>query len=177
MAKAILFHSHNKMTKKQYISYDDVSNVIMPSIFRQLANDEFKPDVIVGLTRGGLVPAVHCSHYYDVPMVTLHFALRDHPREDDIDEIERLVNSGKRVLIVDEICDGGHTLRKIHDVLFASYQNMVTAAPIDTEVLPMQLKYAVMVHNLACEEFEPDYWGMTVNKMEDPVWLVYPWEY
>lgn len=165
------------MTKKQYISYDDVSNGIMPSIFRQLANDEFKPQVIVGLTRGGLVPAVHCSHYYDVPMVTLHVALRDHPREDPVHEIEGLVNSGKRVLIVDEICDGGHTLRKIHDTLFQSYQSMVNASPVDVEILPMQVKYAVMVHNLGCTEFEPDYWGMEINKTEDPVWIVMPWEY
>ena len=170
------------MTKKQYISYDDVSNVIMPSIFRQLANDEFKPDVVVGLTRGGLVPAVHCSHYYDVPMVTLHVALRDHPREDPVHEIEDLVNSGKRVLIVDEICDGSHTLRKIHDALFKSYEAMVNslpvvAYPVEDEIPPMQVKYAVMVHNLGCTEFEPDYYGMEVNKTENPVWLVYPWEY
>ena len=41
------------------------------SIAMQLFKDEWRPDYIVGITRGGLVPAVLLSHATDIPMKTL----------------------------------------------------------------------------------------------------------
>ena len=46
-------------------------------IIRDMAQDNWKPDYIVGLTRGGLVPATMLSHYLNVPMHTLHVSFRD----------------------------------------------------------------------------------------------------
>jgi hypoxanthine phosphoribosyltransferase len=46
-------------------------------IIRAMNHDGFRPDYIVGLTRGGLVPAVMLSHYLDVPMHSLGVSLRD----------------------------------------------------------------------------------------------------
>ena len=34
--------------------------------------DNFRPDYIVGLARGGLVPAVKLSHYLDIPIYALN---------------------------------------------------------------------------------------------------------
>ena len=39
---------------------------------------DWRPDYIVGLTRGGLIPAVWLSEYLDIPMHTLEVKLRDH---------------------------------------------------------------------------------------------------
>ena len=38
---------------------------------------DWRPDYIVGLTRGGLIPATIISHTMGVPMQTLKVALRD----------------------------------------------------------------------------------------------------
>ena len=46
-------------------------------IIRAMNHDGFRPDYIVGLTRGGLVPAVMLSHYLNVPMHSLGVSLRD----------------------------------------------------------------------------------------------------
>ena len=40
-------------------------------IARDIAITNWRPDYVVGLTRGGLIPAVLLSHYFDVPMHTL----------------------------------------------------------------------------------------------------------
>ena len=46
-------------------------------ILRKMNQDGWRPDYIVGLTRGGLIPAVMLSHYLEVPMHTLKVSLRD----------------------------------------------------------------------------------------------------
>ena len=40
-------------------------------IAMQMYKDNWRPDYIVGITRGGLVPAVMLSHMTDIPMHTL----------------------------------------------------------------------------------------------------------
>ena len=40
---------------------------LVSKIAREIAIGDWKPDYIVGLTRGGLIPAVMLSHYLDVP--------------------------------------------------------------------------------------------------------------
>jgi uncharacterized protein len=153
---------------KHYITYEDMCQKHLANIFRAMANDQFKPDVVVGITRGGLVPAVHASHYYDVPLKTVHISLRDHATTESLADVVALVNAGKKVLVVDDICDEGATLRHIHDELMSKYNGT-----IDT----MAVKYAVLVHNLGGTEFEPDYCGEEINKVENPVWVVFPYEY
>jgi hypoxanthine phosphoribosyltransferase len=154
---------------KYYITYEDMVSKHLPTIFRQMANDQFKPDVVVGITRGGLVPAVHASHYFDVPLRTVHISLRDHPNTESLDSINTLLLEGKKILFVDEICDEGETLRKIHSEMMNG--------PAVYEQLVHNLKYAVMVHNVAGQEFEPDYVGEEINKLETPVWVCFPFEY
>ena len=46
-------------------------------IIRQVHLSNFHPDYIVGITRGGLMPALMISHYLKVPMYTLDVSLRD----------------------------------------------------------------------------------------------------
>jgi hypoxanthine phosphoribosyltransferase len=154
---------------KQYITYEDGFKKQMDSIFRQAAKDQFKPDMVVGITRGGLIPAVHASHYYDVPMRTVHISLRDHPNSESLDAIKTFLLEGKKIMFLDEICDEGHTLRVIHDEMMAG--------PAVYKDLAHNLKYAVLVHNIAGKDFYPDYVGEEIDKVEKPVWIVYPWEY
>ena len=51
-------------------SYTDVQiDALIHDIIRQMNNDTWKPDYIVGLTRGGLVPALKISHYLSISRV------------------------------------------------------------------------------------------------------------
>lgn len=162
-------------------------------IIRAMAQESFTPDYIVGITRGGLVPATMISHYLDVPMHTLNVSLRDGqlgpesnlwmaedafgyvPKEernstDDASDRHRRSN----ILIVDDINDSGRTLNWIKD------DWMSGCMPNDTEVWNSvwhhNVRFAVMVHNQPSEFKDPDYVGMEINKQETPCWVVFPWE-
>ncbi len=151
---------------KRYLSYDDMHDMLNV-MYRQMALDPYKPDVVVGLVRGGLIPAVHVSHYYDVPLVAFKYSLRDHPGTDSFSKITNLIDQGLRILIVDDICDEGHTL---HDIM---EQLNKYDGPAGTK----EIRTAVLQHNLGATLFSPDYCGEEINKVEKPEWIVYPWEY
>lgn len=61
------------MNNIEKVYYDDVHiKEMIGNITMQMhRGGVWKPDYIVGLTRGGLVPAVYLSHYLNVPMETL----------------------------------------------------------------------------------------------------------
>jgi hypoxanthine phosphoribosyltransferase len=59
-----------------------------------------KYNMIAGVTRGGLVPAVILSHWLDIPML----AMTKHDKFD---------NHGDGVLVIDEIYDTGDTTKQI----------------------------------------------------------------
>jgi hypoxanthine phosphoribosyltransferase len=174
------------MIKKRYLGYTDMHDMLNV-MYRQMALDEYKPDIVVGLVRGGMIPAVHVSHYYDVPMVAFKYSLRDHPGADPIEKLVEVIRSNKRVLIVDDICDEGHTLHEIHQQLethLANARDMATAVAeangydVDLETYDMaRIRVAVLQHNLGATLFSPDYSGEEINKIEKPEWIVYPWEY
>ena len=63
--------------KKRSISWFEYQ-ALVGKIARDIAVSDWKPDYVVGVTRGGALPAVMLSHYLDVPMHTLKVCLRDH---------------------------------------------------------------------------------------------------
>jgi uncharacterized protein len=157
------------MANKRYVSYDNM-NDMLSNVFRAMAVDGYKPQVVVGLVRGGLVPAVHVSHYFDVPMVAFKYSLRDHAGTDPIEKLAAVLREYADVVIVDDICDEGHTLYEIFD-------NLRQHMPADEHFMIDNVKTAVLQHNLGATLFEPDYAGEEINKVEKPEWLVYPFEY
>jgi hypoxanthine phosphoribosyltransferase len=64
------------MTKKVYYTDKQIDGMVH-DIIRQMNNDNWMPDYVVGLTRGGLNPALKISHYLKIPMETLKVSLRD----------------------------------------------------------------------------------------------------
>ena len=74
-------------------------------------------DLIVGLTRGGLAPAVQFSNENNIRMLALNCSLRDFQSEEkyvkDLEEIKKYDN----ILIIDDIYDSGKTVEKIREDL------------------------------------------------------------
>ena len=64
------------MVHKRYISQHQMKTGVL-DIVTQMYHDEWRPDYIVGVTRGGLIPAVMMSHYTGIKMHTLDVRLRD----------------------------------------------------------------------------------------------------
>ena len=89
----------------------------MGVLCRTMTVDHFEPDVIVGLSRGGLTPGVMLSHWLKKPFKPVKAALRDHPEWEDY--LPR--KSDKRVLIIDDVCDSGETFTKMQETLEPHY--------------------------------------------------------
>lgn len=69
-------------------------------------------DCIIGLKRGGLVPAVHLSHRLNIPMYVADVT-HELSKGDNLSWHDGLLPSipeGQKILIVDDIIDSGYTL-------------------------------------------------------------------
>ena len=121
---------------------------------------------IIGLSRGGCIPATIMSHYLNLPMIPLVVSTRDHAEEmipdfpighgNELSYIDQY-----RFLVVDDINDTGHTFKRVRDI-------MRQRGALYTD-------YAVLIDNEP-SEFEVHYWAKKINKDKDPAWIVYPWE-
>lgn len=164
------------MIKKRYLSYADVHSQVA-ELARQITSDGWTPDYIVGLTRGGLLPAVLLSHWFGVPCNTLKVSLRDGRGESEIncwmsEDAYGYDKEPQRILIVDDINDTGATLEWIKRDWRSSC--MPGDDRWDT-VWHGNVRFAMLVNNLASTT-KIDYAAMEVNKAEEDVWIEFPYE-
>lgn len=143
-------------------------------IIRQMQQEDWKPDYVVGLTRGGLVPANLISQYLDVPLETLKVSFRDSESGPE-SNLWMAVDAyfGKKILIVDDINDTGATLNWIK-------QDWPSGChPTNEKWLTIwggNVRFAVLVDNQNSGFHDIDYSSVEINKAEEDCWIVFPWE-
>ena len=180
------------MIKKHYYNWQDVENACI-NIALQMYKDKWRPDYIVGITRGGNVPATILSNMLGVRGEALKVSLRDATGESEsncwmatdafgyVDEEERAntksrwdIAKRKKILIVDDINDTGATFNWIK-------QDWPAGCLPNEEswktVWHNNVRFATITDNLSSDfNGTVDYSVHEVNKAEQDVWLVYPWE-
>lgn len=150
--------------KKQKLSYTKFTRDIQDAAKEIQESYDF--DFIVGINRGGAVPAIHLSHILNKPVDILNWSLNDKmfPGGNVISySIMGLINEGKKILIVDDILDDGDTLAK----LFREWGNRKTNlnnVKIFTVHYNKNNKHG-LVSDFYMYEHNPKFWQ------------VYPWEY
>jgi hypoxanthine phosphoribosyltransferase len=171
---------------KIYYTWQDVEHQTQ-EILRQLQRDAWMPDYVVGLTRGGLVPANLISQYLEIPMETLKVSLRDDNSQPESNlwmaedayghEVFDPMCSDdgrKKILIVDDINDSGATLNWIKQ----DWQS--SCFPKDKrwkEVWGNTVRVAVLVDNESSKsKLSVSYSAVDLNKAEEDCWIVFPWE-
>ena len=97
---------------KIYLDYADLLSMCDDLVHRV---STFKPQLIVGITRGGLLPAVHLSHALDVPMQTISWQTRVESNKEINQSLHQQIQHQKRVVFVDDINDSGSTFEGISD--------------------------------------------------------------
>jgi len=167
------------MIKKHYYSWTDVERMCV-SIVNQMYTDNWRPDYIVGLTRGGNVPATIISNMTGIRCETLKVSLRDDEQgpESNLWMSEDAFGYEKttmNILIVDDINDTGATFNWIKE-------------DWPTSCMPMEhdrwnavwggnVRFATLTDNSASNaEVSVSYTCHEINKAEVDVWTVYPWE-
>ena len=170
------------MSKKFY-SNDDIKHQVN-QILQGLAHDNWRPDYIVGLTRGGLIPATMISHYLGVPMHTLNVSLRDSKMgpesnlwmaEDAFgyEDGESHISKRHNILIVDDINDHGNTLNWVRN----DWQSGCLPNSSEWEnIWGANVRFAALINNEASDFKLMDYVGHSINKDITPEWCVFPWE-
>lgn len=158
--------------KKVYYSWQQVEGAVL-DIARQMQAHNWRPDYIVGITRGGGIPAILLSQYTGIPMSPLQISLRDsNACVSDLGMAEDAFDN-KKILIVDDINDSGATINWIKQDwpsgCFANDEKW-------NHIWGDSVRFAVLTHNQSSEFKDPDYSVWSVNKAEEDCWLVYPWE-
>jgi hypoxanthine phosphoribosyltransferase len=163
---------------KIYYTWRDVEHHTQ-EILRLIHADAWRPDYVVGLTRGGLVPANLISQYLGCRMETLKVSLRDGTEcESNLwmaeDAFGHEMDASKNILIVDDINDTGATLNWIQ-------QDWPSGCFPDNprwkEVWGSNVRVAVLVDNESSKsEIPVSYSAVDINKAEQDSWIVFPWE-
>jgi hypoxanthine phosphoribosyltransferase len=122
------------------------------SIINQMVRANFKPDIVIGLSRGGIVPALLVSHYFNCECYIRN-------KEETLFDVEFPQRS---ILVIDDINDSGSTLTAVNHELYQ-----------DLEL--REIKYATLINNES-SSFTVDFSGIDFNRLEQDDWFVFPWE-
>ncbi|MFP8954474.1 phosphoribosyltransferase [Natrialbaceae archaeon A-arb3/5] len=134
-------------------------------VSHEVRRDEFEPDVIVALARGGWfagrclcdflglddLTSLKMEHYVGTAEKTGDPTVRYPMPEGSVE--------GKDVLIIDDIADTGGSIERAYE-----YVDDRDAGEVRTATLQL----------LQTSEFEPDYIG---ERLEEWTWVVYPWNF
>lgn len=146
-----------------YISYQRFLDEV-EAVARQIETDPWQPDFLVGIGRGGLVPAAYLSHRTGIQMLSVDHSSGEVGFADDLlHKLAAKIREGLRILIVDDINDSGGTI---------AYLRAAIEAKIDD---PAGLRVAVLVHNVRSRA-KAEYRGSEIDRDIDKRWYVFPWE-
>jgi hypoxanthine phosphoribosyltransferase len=140
------------------ITYEVFTNAI-DSIVKQIKDSGIEYKKIIGISRGGLIPATVLSHKLGVPLRTVEWSLRDSQiHAVPVDILHRIENN--KVLLVDDIVDGGDTIKSLLDYFGVN----------DT------IDVACLVYNTAQTIATPRYYYHTIDRSVNQSWINFWWE-
>jgi uncharacterized protein len=150
------------MDKMDYLrfSWEEAERAVY-SMCRQMQEASFRPDTIVAISRGGLVPAKLFSDALDIRdlrVIRLSFYETPGKMMKEPMLLDPLPGElgGKSALLVDDISDSGESFR-------AAIKHLLEHNPESVKTASIHMKER--------SPFRPDFFFTTNTK-----WVVYPWE-
>jgi uncharacterized protein len=151
---------------KHTLSWPDV-HFSLTKFEQNLKETQYTPKIIIGVGRGGLIPATLLAYKLNVKQV-YNFSVQtytdDNTKSDDIVTVQEPGGSlrdhlNDEILIVDDLSDSGVTLNYIKMFLIAHYG----LKKVKTATLCIKDK----------TNFLPDYF---ITQFPSTTWLIFPWE-
>lgn len=147
---------------KQFLTWDEIERLVKDRLIPQLTGHY---DAVLGITRGGMIPACIVSEVMDIRNVLTAAVMFYTGVEQTLPEPiflqfpEDVLLVGKRILIVDDVWDSGKTAHSVRErVRRAGGQPTV----------------AVIHYKPAQSRFPGD--GPDIVAQELEGWIVYPWD-
>jgi uncharacterized protein len=146
-----------------YIPYPEfVADV--QAVAAALESDGWTPDHIVGIGRGGLVPAAYLSHRTGISLLSVDYSSGVPSfAEELIEKLAAATREGRSILLVDDINDSGGTIEALRKSL------------IDHGAVREGVRVAVLIDNVRSRA-KVDYRSRTIDRSSDKRWFVFPWE-
>lgn len=144
----------------------------------KIALSGWRPDYIVGIVRGGAIPAVMLSHLLQVPVHMLKVSLRgaEPDTEDNCWMAEDALGyhtERKNILLVDDCNDSGDTLNWIQQ----NWEDLAAPHAQDwSTVWSHSVRVAVLHNNLGSAYDTVNYAAHEFHRADEPRWICYPWE-
>lgn len=151
---------NNSNRKYEAPSWDEIYDMLV-SLAKEIKSSGYMPEVIVGVSRGGWPPARVMSDLLqnsNIANMKVEF-YKDIGVRSKKPRITQPVTSqvtGKRVLVVDDVADTGHSLKVVANHLMRKKAR-------DLKVSTIYLKPQSV--------FRPDFYAKTTRK-----WIIFPWE-
>lgn len=147
-----------------YLEYYEDFLAKVRVLSRKIGESAWKPDFVIGVGRGGLVPAVFISHQLDLPMLSIDHSAKVPGFADELlGKVAGMSAQGKRLLFVDDINDSGGTIEYIRSLLS------------DNGCDPANLQFAVLITNTRSKAVA-ELWVDSIDREHDKRWFVFPWE-
>ena len=129
-----------------------------------VAAGDWKPDFVIGIGRGGLVPAVYVSHELDLPMLSIDHSSKVPGFADQLlRKAAAKSAAGERLLFIDDINDSGGTIERIREILANDGCDITN------------LRFSVLLNN-SRSKVSVDFWSQMIDRNTDKRWFVFPWE-
>lgn len=151
--------------KKEEVSWEYYFQLInrLIDIISNKAQEKF--DLVVGISRGGIIPALFMSHTWNIPLdviVTSSYTKENKQSKLKIGKPSYLcfsdVTKESRILIVDELVDSGKTMKTVVNLYKKKgFKNLMTAVLFYKE----------------SSKFDPDYFAASEEK---DTWIRFPYE-
>jgi len=141
-------------------SWDDVYDMMI-ELARQIKGASYSPEVIVGVSRGGWPPARVMSDLLENPnlasmKVEFYKNIGVTAKRPNITQPVTSDIVGKRVLVVDDVADSGHSLR-------VTVKHLTRKGAREIRVCTLYMKPK--------STFKPNHYAKTTSK-----WVIFPWE-
>ena len=145
--------------KKSILSNNEINNAIK-EIVNQIDISGFTPEIIISINRGGCIPGVYLSHYFKKPHNIIDIKSLKANSLKDFSLLTNTLKKNKSVLVIDDINDSGKTFDIVKKI-FSSSNN--------------EIRFAALINNISSKT-KIDYHGQLIDKRNNPIWYVFPWE-